>query len=82
MTRTLHGIVNGNTIELSDDLGVPAGQAVEVMVRLLPESNVSTPESNGGDKPAGEFVWTEEDDRILEQIYQQRKNDTRHEIPE
>jgi len=26
--------------------------------------------------------WTEEDDRILEEIYQQRKYDTRLEIPE
>jgi hypothetical protein len=26
--------------------------------------------------------WTEEDDRILEEIYQDRKKDSRREIPE
>ena len=72
-TQTLHGIIHGKTIELSTDPGVPAGQAVEVVVRAVPESRAQTQESSGGDKSTGEFVWTEEDDQILEQIYQQRK---------
>ena len=32
MTKTLHGKVHGRTIELDDDLGVPEGQEVQVMV--------------------------------------------------
>jgi len=27
-------------------------------------------------------LWTEEDDRILEEIYQERRKDSRQEIPE
>jgi hypothetical protein len=33
-TKTLQGIVNGKTIELAADPGVPNGQPVEVIVKL------------------------------------------------
>ena len=36
MTKTLHGKVNGKTIEFDEDLGVPMGQEVEVQVRVIP----------------------------------------------
>ena len=35
MTKTVHGIVHGRTIELAEDLGVVDGQAVEVYVRPI-----------------------------------------------
>ena len=73
-SRTLHGVVNGKTIVLSDDPGVPAGQQVEVIVKPLP----ATPPvwGEGLRRCAGAMAdeWTEEDDRILEEIYQQRKH--------
>ena len=80
MSKTIHGVINGRTIQLADDPGVPNGQEVEVLVIPVPTSN-----SNWGDgirRCAGALAeeWTEEDDRILEEIYQQRKVDTRPEL--
>jgi hypothetical protein len=73
MIKILHGVMNGKTIELSDDPGFPAGQEVEVSVTLLPDRNA--PWGEGLRRCAGALAneWTEEDDRILEEIYQQRK---------
>jgi hypothetical protein len=72
-SKILHGIVNGKTIELDDDPGVPAGQQVEVIVKALPTQH--RPWGEGLRACAGAMAeeWTEEDDRILEEIYQQRK---------
>lgn len=35
MTKTVHGVVHGRTIELDEDLGVFEGQEVEVQVKLV-----------------------------------------------
>ncbi len=80
--KILHGVVNGKTIELTDDPGVPAGQAVEVIVKMvLPTKPVW---GDGLRECAGALAddWTDEDDRILEEIYQQRKHDSRPKLPE
>ena len=76
-SKTLHGVVNGKTIELAEDLGVPAGQEVELVVTLVPVKQNDWGE--GLRRCAGALAdeWTEEDDRILEEIYRQRKNDSR-----
>ena len=77
--KILHGVVNGKTIELTDDPGVPAGQPVEVIVKLVSPSK--RPWGEGLRACAGALAdeWTDEDDRILEEIYQERKSDTRPE---
>ena len=72
MTKMLHGIVHGNTIELNHDLGLNDGQEVEVQVRVV------QPTAKWGDgilRCAGAMApyWTVEDDRILEEIQQDRK---------
>ena len=81
-SKPLYGVVHGKTIELSDDPGVPAGQQVEVVVKLLP----ATPPiwGEGLRRCAGAMAdqWTEEDDRILEEIYLERKRDRRPEPAE
>jgi len=81
-SKVLHGIVNGKTIELTDDPGVPTGQPVEVIVKMLPPN--MRPWGEGLRACAGAMAdeWTEEDDRILEEIYQQRKHDNRPVLPE
>jgi hypothetical protein len=73
MTKIFRGVMNGKMIELSDDPGVPTGQEVEVSVTLLPARKA--PWGEGLRRCAGALAneWTEEDDRILEGIYQQRK---------
>jgi hypothetical protein len=76
-SKTLYGVVNGKTIELAEDLGVPAGQGVELVVTLVQAEKKVWGE--GLRRCAGALAdeWTEEDDRILEEIYQQRKSNSR-----
>jgi hypothetical protein len=82
MTQTLHGIINGKIIELTVDPGVPPGQQVEVVI--MPVSAQQQVWGEGLRRCAGALAseWTEEDDQILQEIYEQRKFDTRPEIPE
>lgn len=82
MTKTVQGVIHGRTIELAEDLGVPAGQPVEVSVTVL-----TPPPQQPGDglrRWAATVAehWTDEDDRILEMLYQEREHDTRREITE
>jgi hypothetical protein len=80
MERQLQGIIHGRTIELSEDPGVADGQPVEITLRTV---RVPRPWGEGLRRCAGAFAadWTEEDDRILEQMHQERKRDSRREIP-
>ncbi len=75
--KTLHGVVTGRTIQLTEDPGVPLGQEVELVITSV--STPSRPWGEGLRKCAGAMAehWTEVDDRILEEIYQQRKNSAR-----
>jgi hypothetical protein len=103
MTKVLHGIVHGKTIEATEDLGMLDGQAVELIVTAAPSPGAPAAEGSGsqnspkklpGPPPgwqpgsirtaAGMLAdsWTEEDDRILEEIYRDRKRETRREVPE
>jgi hypothetical protein len=81
MTKTVHGKVHGKTIELDEELGVADGQEVEIIIKTVPSPR---PWGEGLRRCAGAFAadWTEADDRILEQIHQERKRDTRPEISE
>ena len=72
MDKILHGIVHGQTIELTEPAGLAEGQKVEVVVRF---STPSRPCGEGIRNSAGALAtsWTEEDDRILEEIQRERK---------
>lgn len=93
MTKILHGIVRGKTIEVTEDLEMSDGQAVELLLLPAnsrePRTERGTPETAPKELPgpppgwspgapsraAGILAneWTEEDDRILEQIQADRK---------
>jgi hypothetical protein len=78
MIRSTQGIIHGKTIELVEDLGVAEGQRVEVHVKII------SAEREWGDglrRCAGALAdeWSADDDRILEEIYLERKQDTRKE---
>jgi hypothetical protein len=79
MTRTVHGVIRGRTIELTQDPGVADGQQVEISIKAVPPPR---PWGEGLRRCAGAFAadWTEEDDRILDEIYRGRKQDTREDI--
>lgn len=102
MTKLMHGIVRGKTIELSEDLGLSDGQAVELIVMPaissettsdVPRSEISPKKLPGPPpdwKPSNTSLtagllaeeWTEEDDRILDQIYADRKAAKWRDLPE
>jgi hypothetical protein len=76
MTKTVQGIVHGKTIELIQDLGMADGQKVEVVVKTISSKEQW---GEGLRRCAGALAneWSDEDDRILEEIYQDRKRETR-----
>jgi hypothetical protein len=81
MTKIMHGKAHGRTIELSEDTGFAEGQEVEVSVRAVPSRQSRKP----GDGLLRAEGALEEDpfwDAIMDEIYRDRKNDTRKEIPE
>jgi hypothetical protein len=81
MTKNVHGIIRGKTIELAEDLGVAEGQAVEVQVTVVGSG------ANWGaglQRAAGALAgaWSGEDDKILDQLRRDRQQDSRREISE
>ncbi|MEX0867446.1 MAG: hypothetical protein WD030_08805 [Pirellulales bacterium] len=70
MTKTVHGIIRGKTIELSEDLGVAEGQAVEVQVSVVDPSKTW---GEGIKRSAGALADDSEWDRIMEEVHQSRK---------
>ncbi len=79
MTKVIHGKVRGKTIELAEDLGLADGQEVEVQVSVPP------PARKWGDgilRTAGALADDPYWDAIMEEVYRERKNDTRREILE
>ena len=85
MVKILKGIVHGRTIELESEPGIVDGQRVEVIVRsrTLPGPPPGwRPE--GTETAAGMLAenWTEEDDRILQEIERDRHRPSTRELPE
>jgi hypothetical protein len=81
MTKIAHGIIHGNTIELKNNPGLLDGQEVELIVKVKKKER---PWGEGLRNSAGALAdsWTEQDDKILEELHRQRKADTGREIPE
>jgi hypothetical protein len=102
MTRVLRGIVHGKIIELTEDLGMLDGQAVELIVTASPASSPFAEEIGsrksskklpgpppgwqpGSKRTAAGMLadsWTEEADQSPEEIYRDRKRESRREVPE
>ncbi len=80
MNKTLHGKVHGRTIELDEDPGVAEGQEVEVQMRVL--SKTERKPGEGFLRTEGALADDPHWDEIMEDVYQERKKDTRTEIPE
>jgi hypothetical protein len=81
MRKTTQGIVHGRTIELNEDLGLAEGQKVEIFVKIVTSSSGS---NEGLRRCAGSLAddWTGEDDRILDEIHRERKQDARRDVAE
>ena len=70
MTRIIHGKVQGRTIELDEDPGVPNGEEVEVTVT---RSRPKPPWGEGIKRSAGAAASIAEFDAVFEQIERDRK---------
>jgi hypothetical protein len=78
MQQQLSGVVHGNAIVLDGPPLLPEGQRVEVIVREWSEKSPRTGTSPEEDESTPEW-WTDEDDRILQEIYHARKQGRRGE---
>jgi hypothetical protein len=81
MVKTTHGKIRGKIIELDQDLGLGEGQDVEVQVKVVPARNRW---GEGLKRSAGALAqeWNEDDDRVLEEIRQDRKRESRRAVLE
>jgi len=81
MTHLIRGVIHGKTIELKEDIGLIDGQEIEMTVQVVPPGDKW---GEGILRSAGAMAawWTEEDDRILEEIHKDRKRPSGREIPE
>ncbi len=85
MTIVLRGVVRGRTIELNSDTGMEDGKEVEVILRAKELPGPPPGWKLGSTQTAAGMMaahWTDADDRILEEIHLDRKQDFRKEIPE
>lgn len=80
MIRKIHGTVHGTAIELDENLGLRDGERVEVTVEHLGSGGAAWGEGLRRCAGALAHSWTEDDDRILEQIQRERKTDPRPEV--
>jgi len=70
MIKSMHGIIHGRTIELSEDPGVADGQEVEVQVKVKP----SVKEWGAGIlRTAGALANDPYWDAIMDQVHKARK---------
>jgi len=74
MTKTVHGVVHGRTIELDEDLGVSEGQEVEVQVKLVTKNGTW---GEGIRRSAGGWNDHPEMGAIMDKIQQDRKLERR-----
>lgn len=81
MTHTLRGVIHGNRIDLIDNPGLPEGEEVEIRIREL---NKSSRSGASLDRCAGALAesWTDEDDRILAEIQNDRSLSSHRDSPE
>jgi hypothetical protein len=80
MTKTIYGKVHGKTIELDEDLGVAEGQEVEITVRMV-STTKATRTGEGLLLTEGALADDPYWDDIMEEVHQERKNDSRRELP-
>jgi hypothetical protein len=70
MTKIVHGIVHGKTIELDENLGVADGQEVEVQIKIIP---LPGKWGEGVLRTAGALADDPHWDGIMEEVHQARK---------
>ena len=83
MNILLRGVVRGRTVELDRDPGLGENRVVDVVLRTKQLPGPPLGWKPGSTETAAGMLadtWTPEDDRILEEIYQDRKRSEFREI--
>jgi hypothetical protein len=85
MQKIMNGVVHGRTIELDADPQIEDGKKVEIVLRVKGLPGPPPGWKPGSTETAAGMMaehWTDDDDRILAEIYQDRKRDARREPTE
>jgi len=82
MTKIVHGIVHGKTIELDQEIGFPDVQHVNVAIQIAGASPGTEAWGDGLRRCAGALAGIPGLDEDMEQILAQRKTDRFREVPE
>ncbi|HWE37756.1 MAG TPA: hypothetical protein VG406_14405 [Isosphaeraceae bacterium] len=84
MVKILRGVIRGRTIELEAEPGIEDGRRVEVVVRSKTPPGPPPLWRPGGTETAAGMMaghWTEDDDRILDEIERERHRPSTREVP-
>ena len=73
MSKIVHGIVHGRTIELDQEVGVPDGQKVEVAIQIIGSGPDTEPWGEGLRRCAGAMAGIPGLDEDMKQILGERK---------
>jgi hypothetical protein len=82
MSKIMHGIVHGKTIELDQEVGIPDGQKVEIAIEIIPTSAGNEPWGEGLRRCTGALAGIPGLDEDMEQILAERKTARFREVPE
>ena len=79
--KTLTGVIHGNTIQLNESPDLAEGETVEISLRIILRQHAW---GDGLRRCAGALAaeWSADDDRILDQIQQERQAATHRDLPE
>lgn len=78
MSKTVHGVIHGKTIQLTEDPGMSDGQEVHVVLAPVP------PAASWGDgirRSAGGWADDPEMDAVMERIQEDRKQERCPQVP-
>lgn len=76
--QTIHGVIHGKTIELSEAPPLDDGTMVEVVIRR----SISPVEMSPSVAAVTAYQWTEQDDLLFAEIERERQQATFREISE
>jgi hypothetical protein len=72
MTKIMHGIIRGKTIELDQEAGVPEGQEVEIAIRTIQTPPRTEPWGEGLRRTTGALANIPGLDEDMEKILRER----------
>jgi hypothetical protein len=79
--QTFHGRVSGKSIELTESPGLAEGQEVEVVLRTVSPAEARQ-SGDGFRRTEGALLSDPYWDTVMQEVYRERKRDTRREVEE